>query len=74
MPASLKNVSKRVKKVEHINFQSWLLVNFSKKKLDSFDGEDMYLKQGLEEFKEDSWDPKVDRSCICLMKKLNRNC
>ena len=49
------------KKVEHINFQSWLLVNFSKKKLDSFDGEDMYLKQGLEEFKEDSWDPKVDR-------------
>ena len=49
------------KKVEHINFKSWLLVNFSKNKLDGLDKEDMYLKEGLEEFKEDSWDLKVDR-------------
>lgn len=48
-------------KVEHINFKSWLLVNFSKNKLDSLDKEDMYFKKGLEEFKEDSWDLKVDR-------------
>ena len=49
------------KKVEHINFKSWLLVNFSKNKLDSLDKEDMYFKEGLEEFKEDSWGLKVDR-------------
>jgi len=49
------------KKVEHINFKSWLLVNFSKNKIDSLDKEDMYFKEGLEEFKEDSWDLKVDR-------------
>ena len=48
-------------KVEHRNFKSWLLVNFSKNKLDSLDKEDMYFKEGLEEFKEDSWDLKVDR-------------
>jgi len=49
------------KKIEHINFQSWALVNFSKSKLDALDKEESYLKKGLKEFKEDSWEPKVDR-------------
>ena len=44
-----------------MNFQSWALVNFSKSKLDALDTEEPYLKKGLEEFKEDSWEPKVDR-------------
>ena len=49
------------KKVEHINFKSWLFVNYSKSKLGGFDAKDAYLKQGLAEFNEGDWDLKVDR-------------
>ena len=33
----------------------------SKSKLDALDKEESYLREGLKEFKEDSWEPKVDR-------------
>ena len=49
------------KKVEHINFKSWLFVTYSKYKIGDFDQKEAYFKQGLEEFKEGDWDLKVDR-------------
>ncbi|MBU26131.1 MAG: adenylate/guanylate cyclase domain-containing protein [Gammaproteobacteria bacterium] len=49
------------KKVEHINFKSWLFVNYSKSKLGRFDQKDVHFKQGLKEFKDGNWDLKVDR-------------
>ncbi|HBX25836.1 MAG TPA: adenylate/guanylate cyclase domain-containing protein [Gammaproteobacteria bacterium] len=49
------------KKVEHINFKSWLFVTYSKYKIGDLDEKEAYFKQGLEEFKEGDWDLKVDR-------------
>ena len=48
-------------KVEHINFKSWLFVNYSKSKLGGFDQNDVYFQEGLKEFKEGNWDLQVDR-------------
>ena len=48
-------------KVEHINFKSWLFVNYSKSKLGLFDQNDVYFQEGLKEFKEGNWDLQVDR-------------
>ena len=48
-------------KVEHINFKSWLFVNYSKSKLGGFDQNDVYFQKGLKEFKEGNWDLQVDR-------------
>ncbi len=48
-------------KVEHINFKSWLFVNYSKSKLGGFDQNDVYFQEGLKGFKEGNWDLQVDR-------------
>ena len=48
-------------KVEHINFKSWLFVNYSKSKLGGFDQNDVYFQEGLKEFKEGNWELQVDR-------------
>ena len=48
-------------KVEHINFKSWLFVNYSKSKLGIFDQNNVHFKEGLKEFKESNWDLQVDR-------------
>ena len=48
-------------KVEHINFKSWLFVNYSKSKLGGFDQNNVYFQEGLKKFKEGNWDLQVDR-------------
>ena len=48
-------------KVEHINFKSWLFVNYSKSKLGGFDQNDVYFQEGLKGFKEGNWELQVDR-------------
>ena len=48
-------------KVEHLNFKSWLFVNYSKSKLGGFDQNDVYFQEGLKGFKEGNWDLQVDR-------------
>tara|TARA_Y100000588_G_scaffold359127_1_gene417885 strand:+ start:752 stop:2650 length:1899 start_codon:yes stop_codon:yes gene_type:complete len=48
-------------KVEHQNFKAWLLVNFSKNKLDNFDKNSSDFQKGFEEFNDGDWPSKIER-------------